>query len=434
MKRHWILGVLWILGCGAGSPSLGGEDSTLESPLKSDDDASDDNTADDGSDDDLSDTELASEFIPNAGSDDATADDDAAPEASAEADDAPQAAAGEATMVVIGAGGEPWEQPADGVVVWCHASVPLGCPALEPAPNAGHIIVVQQSTETGEFQHDGPAGEGEISIVAGGASAPAPGTPPSAGAGPGTPSSGTAPAPGGPGSSGGSGPHFPGAPDAPVPVDMGGSLPPLPGTCVAIRFGGVGVAGGTSSDAAPVSVPDEPEAGAAPVSAPDGAVAGAPTPPYRPLPGIPALPPRGGCIGVGFPVPGQPGQPQPGHPQPGHPQPDEPPHGGGPISVPLPPAPGGCVSVAFATNDAAGASQTGTASAGAASDASGAAGLPFFCAAHPLPGAPPGTSYPGAPQPGAPLPPSAGGGGPIEVHQISDGVPVADEAADDEVR
>src|SRR4051812_45036658 len=135
MKRHWILGVLWLTACGAGSPTDDGSDSTLESPL----------TADDSPGDDLADSELASGFIPNPASGDEAADDEAADDVARddeaaedeaargggnEADEAPGATPGAPPTIVIGAGGEPWEPPSAGVVVWCHASVPLGCPAI----------------------------------------------------------------------------------------------------------------------------------------------------------------------------------------------------------------------------------------------------------------------------------------------------------------
>src|SRR6187455_1593147 len=105
MKRHWILGVLWLMGCGAGSPTDDGSDSTLESPLTAEDD--------DISSDDLADSELASEFIPNAASDHEASDheasdheasdDEAEHGASSDADEAPEAAPGAPPVIVIGA-------------------------------------------------------------------------------------------------------------------------------------------------------------------------------------------------------------------------------------------------------------------------------------------------------------------------------------------
>jgi hypothetical protein len=403
MKRHWILGVLWLMGCGAGSPTDDGSDSTLEAPLTADDDISSD---------DLADSELASEFIPSSASDDEAADDatgdgaandnnDDAPEAGSEADDAPGAAPGAPPVIVIGAGGEPWQTPGDGVVVWCHASVPLGCPAIEPAPNAGRLIVVTRSGETGEFEHEAP---GEP--ASGGASAPVFGT----GAAPGTPTASGVSAP------------SPAPPRGPLPVDVGGSLPPLPGTCVAIAFAGAGAAGESASDASPAA--GERVTGTAPLPVPGESAGSAPLPP---LPGFPALPPSGGCISVAF--PGSPA-PLPGAP---------PNAGAGPIGVPLPPSAGGCVGVAFAAasgeDDEAGASQSAPVRVGSA--APHASGMPFLCAANPptMPHpARPGRPSPNAPRPGAPLPPSGEGGGHIEVHHTSDGAPATDEASIDEVR
>jgi hypothetical protein len=399
MKRHWILGVLWLMGCGAGSPTDDGSDSTLEAPLTADDD----NTSDD-----LADSELASEFIPSSASDDEAADDQAAGHGAANDDGAPEGgseaggAPGAPPVIVIGAGGEPWQTPGDGVVVWCHASVPLGCPAVEPVPNGGRLIVVTRSDETGEFEHEAPD-----EPASGGASAPVFGTR----AAPGTPTGSGAPAP------------SPAPPRGPLPVDVGGSLPPLPGTCVAIAFAGAGVAGTSASDAAPAG--GEQMVGTAPSPAPGEPTAGGASSP--PLPGLPALPPIGGCISVAF--PGSPA-PLPGGP---------PNAGAGPIGVPLPPPAGGCVGVAFAAgngeDDEAGASQTAPVRVGAV--APQASGMPFLCAAN-SPGMPhpasPGWSSPDGPRPGAPLPPSAGGGGHIEVHHTSDGAPATDEASSDEVR
>jgi hypothetical protein len=388
MKRHWILGVLWLMGCGAGSPTDDGSDSTLEAPLTADDDLSSD---------DLADSELASEFIPSSESDEA-ADDGAANDS--DDDDAPGAAPGSPPVIVIGGGGEPWETPADGAVVWCHASVPLGCPAIEPAPNGGRLIVVRRSSETGEFEHEA-AGE----PASGGASAPVAGT----GAAPGTPAASGGPAP------------SPAPPRGPLPVDVGGSLPPPPGTCVAIAFAGAGVAGG-ASDASPPS--GERVIGTAPLPAAGESAESAPLPP---LPALPALPPSGGCISVVFP-----GSPAP--------LPGAPPNAGtGSVGGPLPPPAGGCVGVAFAGASGEGAEadapQTGPVRVGAA--APQGSGMPLLCAAN-APGMPhpprPGRPSPDAPRPGAPLPPSGAGGGHIEVHHTSDGAPATDEASTDEVR
>jgi hypothetical protein len=425
MKRHLILCVLWLMGCGAGSPTDDSSDSTLESPLTAEDD--------DISSDDLADSELASEFIPNAAddeasddeasddeaSDDEASDDEPATGARSDADEAPEAAPGAPPVIVIGAGGEPWEPAGDGVVVWCHASVPLGCPAIEPAPSGGHLVVVTRSTETGEFEQEaagepaigGAIGGGAIGggAIGAGASAPAPGTP----------APGTAPAPGAPAASGVPAPARgqPGAPRPPLPVDVGGSLPPLPGTCVAITFAGAGGAGQSASGSAsaPTFAGGERAAGTAPLPAPGEAAMSVPLPP---LPGVPGLPPSGGCIGVGFAAP---------------PAllPVEPPStGAGPIGVPMPPAAGACIGVAFAAASGEGGA-AGTPAADpvpAGVPAPHAPGMPFVCAAQPPL---PGMSHPGSA--GAPLP-SPARGSHIEVHHTSDAAPATDEAGADEVR
>lgn len=399
MKRHWMLGVVWLMACGAGSPTDTGDDSTLESPLAADDELADD---------DLSDTELASEFIASAGVSDEAAADDEATEASHAADDrageATEAAPGVPPVIVIGAGGQPWQPPSDGVVVWCHASVPLGCPAIEPAPDAGRLVVVARSAETGDFE-----AMAEPGVAVG------------SGAGPGTAAPGAPPAPGvprpGATGDGAPAPTGPGSPRPPLPVELEGSLPPLPGTCVAITFTGAVSAGGAASDAAAPGEPvaDEPVAGGAPLPA---------------LPGMPALPPPGGCVGVAFPaVPA--------------PLPSAPPHAGaGPVGAPSP-VPSGCIGVAFAAEgDPSSTRATPEAAVDpqAASMPGGAPmpGMPLVCAARPPQ---PGSAHPGVPAvpsqhpapPAAPLPAPGAGVGYGEVHPASDGA-AADEAGSDDVR
>ncbi|HTV23604.1 MAG TPA: hypothetical protein VMG12_33170, partial [Polyangiaceae bacterium] len=258
MKRHWILGVLWLFGCGAASPTDDGADSTLESSLASDNDRTDDDTSND-----LSDSELASEFIPNSDAEDAPEASDTpeasnTPEAGDSASTAATPTASASPQIVIGAGGEAWQQPEAGVVVWCHASVPLGCPALEPAPSGGRLVVVQRSLETGEFEQEEAAGDAAPAVAsASAAAAPASDAAPYGSAAP-----GTAPAPG--------------VSRPALPVEVGASLPPLPGTCVAITF--ASGAGASAEPASGTSVPGVPATAATSASAAGhaGPVAGEP--------------------------------------------------------------------------------------------------------------------------------------------------------------
>ena len=324
MMRYWILGVLWLVGCGAGAPLDEGEDSTLRSRLSANDE--------DGSADDRSDTGDADE----GGVVDPTAEGEAGGVVAPQPD--PQ--------VVVGAGGQPWHSGA-GVVVWCHASVPLACPVSEPAASGGQLVVVQPSHETGEFEREAPATAGDAAPV-------------------------------------------PGVPVSVLPVDVGGSLPPLPGTCVAITFA-IGAGASEAGDATPVAgVAVDPAAGddgdgvavdpvagddgdgvaVDPVAGDDGdgaavdpvaggdgdvadhAAAGGDVGLGVPVPGLPALPPLGGCIGVSFPVPSDPVVP------------GEPAHAGAGTIAPTPEASGGCLSVAFASNGSAGTSFVTPVSAG----------------------------------------------------------------------
>lgn len=274
MKRYLMISVLCLTACGAGvSGEADDDDSSLSSPLS---DA-----------------------------------DDEAPQpdvALASTGDVPPLPSPAGPVVVVGAGGAEWTSPANGSIVWCHASVPVGCGASAPAQGAGRLVVVR-----------GPAPGGEPVRVETETDAP------------------------GAGASGGDvivgngtvdffeAEVAPGQAAVAIPVTAGGSLPPLPGTCVVITFQNFG-AGSTAAgeDRAPV-------------------------------PPLPALPPPGGCLdvvieagsvpapplggGASAPVPGD-DAPRPTTP-PGVPVPGAP-----PVLVPLPPPvgaqPGACFSVAFA--------------------------------------------------------------------------------------
>ena len=417
MMRYWILGVLWLGGCAGAPPDGGGEDAKLESQLSTDDDAANDNAADDDSADDdsadddaLSDTEFASEFIPGTDSDVGggsghgdEAGGDVAPEPGT---DGPE--------LVIGVGGQPWQAPGEGVlVVWCHASV-LACPAVEPAPSGGQFVVVQQSLETGEFERARATSESGVAI-AGGAGTSA------SGAGDGQPGSGVGSDDDGQPGSGA--PSSGGVAAVALPVDVGGSLPPLPGTCVAITFTsgpgtGVGAGGNVTAPApgVPVTAPSPEGASGAGASAasPVAGASGAATQPAL----LPALPPAGGCIGVSFPAPGYPGLP------------GEPPQAGGEVVEPAPTPPGGCLSVAFASNDASGIAFTAPVPDGSPVPATPAA-PPQVCAVQvPQPGVPAGHE---APVPATPRPSRAGGhpAPASEQPTPADAAPEGDEPADE---
>jgi hypothetical protein len=399
MKRYSVLSVLWLIACGAGAGASDGEDSSLSSPLSD----GDDDAAQLASGDEENDATVPDDVWNGAGeSDEASAVDGAS---------APTASAG----VVIGGGGRAWPGPADGgVVVWCHADVPIGCAAIAPTPEAGRLVVVKRTSEMGaagggaiEVVHDeaieGSAGSADSVPV--GAEAPdsVPGDAWSEAADP-VPVAGGEPA----SSAAGGGVIYvdampvPGVPPAPpLPVLIGGSLPPVSGTCVAITFGagggghvigtasdgpdggarvvrqqqaddaepgfpGAPSAGGGASDPAPsagAASGTAPSAGAAPTAsgAPSAgaSVPAAPPPTGIPAPPPPALPPPGVCLGVSYapgtgisgvpgspaaPVPSMPGTPHdPGAPVPGYP----PAPMTGVVSVPAPP--GKCVNVAFAS-------------------------------------------------------------------------------------
>jgi hypothetical protein len=378
MKRYSVLSVLWLAACGAGA-GQGDDNSTLSAPL-----ATGDEDAAEQTDLASSDESYQPASIPDTGS----SCDGTEQAASAGAD--PIAAPG----LVIGGGGQAWAPPAAGAVVWCHADVPIGCPAIEPAPNGGRLVVVAGPIGGGAVAVDVAGGEpssgaeGEITFgEAGGSAVPDVETTfGEAGSAAGPEGEiifvDAVPMPGAP-------------PSAPVPVVIGGSLPPFPGTCVAVSFGvggelnvavgagGIGTAPdqppssgiGTAPDQPPSSggsaadpgqlpssgsstVPDEPPSSGSGTGGPGQPSSGgvstdvagvqhpsaggstAPTPPPHggALPGVPALPPPGLCLGVSFPVP--PGAPIPG---------TAPVNGHGPGSAPSPEA-GACVAVAFATS------------------------------------------------------------------------------------
>ena len=310
MKRYLMFSVLCLVACGAGASGGGdSDDSSLSSPLSDgDDDAPDPNVA-----------------LASTGDDDATSDDPwqgaderddgaSADEADDVPEDIPPLPSPGGPVVVVGAGGGEWTSPANGTVVWCHASVPVGCGASAPAPGAGRLVVVRGRPSGGEpVQVDAGA---EAAADAPSADASGSGV---------TVVSGTVDI-------------FeteaaPGQAPVAIPVTAGGSVPPLPGTCVVITFQNLGSGpGAAEGDQAP-------------------------------LPPLPALPPPGGCLDVML----EPGSvsalagggvtaPAPGDEPP---LPTTPPGGAAPVPgappvvVPLPPPPvggqsGACFSVAFA--------------------------------------------------------------------------------------
>src|SRR5262245_48166369 len=136
MMRYWMLGVLWLVGCGAGAPPDEGDDSTLRSRLSANDDASGTGDADDDVAVDPTAEDEAGVAV------DPTAEDEAGvavdPTAEDEAGGVVEPQPGP-PQVVIGAGGQPWQPPGAGVLVWCHASVPLACPVSDPAASGGQL-------------------------------------------------------------------------------------------------------------------------------------------------------------------------------------------------------------------------------------------------------------------------------------------------------
>jgi hypothetical protein len=380
MKKYTMLSAVWLLACGAGAGQQPQDDSTLQSPLTADDD--------DGTD--------PTERESTSGTGDTGGTE--APEGSDGSDgDGPggavrggtfpaepcNTAPATAPTLVIGAGGTAWTPPQSASVVWCNVDVPIGCPAISPSPEGGRLVVVHAMTDAGGAELGasesasaseagfGSAGEaefasaGEATINAGDAFVVY-ATPVTAGA----------------------------APSTEVPVIIGGSLPPLPGTCVAVTFaaggepvgapsiaGGPPNAGGESAsvpaDVSPLpSPPPAPgsgpatagasangaagasASGAAGVSASGAAGASANGAAGASASGaagvsasgaagvsasgatLPALPPPGECLGVTFPAT------RPGYPA----VPAQPVADGEVAPVPAAPAAGTCVDVAFATS------------------------------------------------------------------------------------
>jgi hypothetical protein len=360
MKRYSMLSVLWLVACGAGG-GQGDDSSTLAAPLT----AEGDDTADR--------TELASADEPG---DDAQSDDDVWTDSSdcdTPGSPAPQpgtvggGSSSTGPGVVIGAGGQAWTAPANGGVVWCHADVPIGCPAISPVPDGGRLVVVQAPTDAGPLfgagtaQAAGSAASEPVAGQAGGGEATeVAGVSETAGAGAGTAAGGSGVA-GGTASGGGTiifvdAMPAPGTPPGPpLPVVIGGSLPPLPGTCVAVSFGAAGEGGVAIGEGEVSSVPAgqpappgygplPPNAGTSPSSGPVPRSTGvAPGEPHPAPP--PGLPPPGLCLGVSFPAPPSdvpsvtpvPGEPSTGGTRPNH-------HG----AATMPSGAGACLSVAFA--------------------------------------------------------------------------------------
>jgi hypothetical protein len=330
MKKYTMLSALWLFACGAGAGQEPADDSTLRSPLTANDD-----DATDPTESSAEDTGSAEE---PEWSDAGDCEGPATPVAGGTFPAGPGSAApGTVPDLVIGAGGTPWAPPPGASVVWCNVDVPIGCPAISPAPEGGRLVVVHGMTEA-SGTGIGAAGSGSGSEM---------GTAGSGSGGewsaqvddPAVNAGGTFVVYVSPDTAGGAAGA---APSTEVPVIIGGSLPPLPGTCVAVTFP---TAGGTIGDApipagAPsaggerVGVPaGEPTSGGSPAS---GATAGG-----RPaFPGtLPALPPPGECLGITFPTaPDRPAVP-------GQPVPD-----GSVAPVPAPPAAGACVHVGFATS------------------------------------------------------------------------------------
>jgi hypothetical protein len=343
MKRYSVLSALWLVACGAGAGPGDDDNSTLSAPLATDDEqaaepsqlASADEAEEPESDPDS--------WIP--------AGDDAEPGSAGSA--APTSAPAE---LVIGGGGQAWSPPTSGAVVWCHADVPIGCPVIEPTPDGGRLVVVQgpmggvavdaEGTQVGGSA--APHGEVIMGEASGSSAGPA-GEIIFVDAVP-----------------------MPGAPPSPaVPVVIGGSLPPFPGTCVAVTFGpagegtvigggGAGVPGqppraGTSAGGSGGSPSADVDSAADPVEPPSAGsantdVAGEqqptsggaslPAPPHGavvPDAPLPALPPPGFCLGVSWPAP-PPNAPSSGTSG----------TATGPAHPPTPPTAGACVSVAFA--------------------------------------------------------------------------------------
>jgi hypothetical protein len=321
MKKYTMLSAVWLFACGTGAGQEPQDDSTLQSPLTANDD--DDDATDPtepASTGDAGDTGGTQE--PEwSGASDCDGPTSAVPGGTVSADPG-SAAPGTEPALVIGAGGTAWAPPQNASVVWCNVDVPIGCAAISPAPEGGRLVVVHAMTEAGGSEIGAPefANAGEPTTNAG--------SPFVVYASP---------------VSGGT------APSTEVPVIIGGSLPPLPGTCVAVTFptGGepsvgtpitAGTAGtrnaGGESASVPAGAPALPSSPPAPASGATAAgTAAFPTT-------LPALPPPGECLGVTFPAP------TPGYPAvPGQPVP-----GGNVAPVPAAPAAGACVNVAFATS------------------------------------------------------------------------------------
>jgi len=362
-----MFGALWLFACGAGTGHGDSENSSLAAALEAE------------GDDAFDSAELASagaERDPSASGEGVSTAHAGAPAlgagpTSGSSDCAPPAPALPGSgasgtgkpALVIGGGIRAWAAPAGGSLVWCHADVPIDCPAIEPTPDAGRLVVVQGSSDalgvpaagtwTGGAGEESAGGEG--SAHAGGIvfvdSMPA------------TPGASAA---------------------SSLPVAVGGSLPPLPGTCVAVSFGaGGGVtvhddASGTATELAVASDqsprPAAPSAGASGIdTAPSAGASGIGTAPSAGASGIGTapsgtagtagsngtashgappllLPPPGACLGISFPPPssGIPGEPSSGAgPRTGS--------GSAPL---LPPGAGNCVSIAFAAPTDPGAPAT----------------------------------------------------------------------------
>jgi hypothetical protein len=354
MKRYSVLSVLWLAACGAGAGQGDDDKASLSAPLVTDDEDAVDST-------EPVPAEVSAELpLPTSGGEAHDCDDPAA-----------SGTVSPSSGIMIGGGGEAWATPTGGAVVWCHVDVPIGCAAIEPTPNGGRLVVIE-GPEAGTVTVDvgGPeagGSEGPWSEIADGEAGSSEG--PSGQIADGEAGSSAAAwgesADGEAGGASGSAGEIvfvdvmpvPGVPPSPqVPVVIGGSLPPLPGTCVVVTFGsagemgfpvaGVSTAGGAGqAPSAGVSTAggavQAPTAGGSSTDVADEPSSGTvtPTPPHAGA--LPALPPPGYCLGVSFPtVPA--GIPSSGATAPV----------GGPVSgsEPTPPGAGACVAVAFAAS------------------------------------------------------------------------------------
>ena len=164
MKKYTMLSAVWLFACGAGAGQEPVDDSTLQSRLTANDDDATDPT-ELPSTDDPADTGVSEE------SDGADASDCDEPTDAVSGGTFPgdpgSAAPGAMPDLVIGAGGTAWDPPQNASVVWCNVDVPIGCPAISPAPEGGRLVVVHGMTEAGGTMGTagGPAGNAGEAIT-----------------------------------------------------------------------------------------------------------------------------------------------------------------------------------------------------------------------------------------------------------------------------